>query len=169
MVVVDLFTKMAYFISLHSGATAKDVATVFLREVWKLHGLPTEIISDMDAKFSGECWETLCKALGIKRRMSTVYHPQTDRQTERTTQVLEGYLPNSVNYDEDDWYQLLPLAEFAYNNSATNAFRLTPFYANYRLHQQTQWMKEREAHNPGARLYTHGMKAVHEKAHKALD
>ena len=54
MVVVDRFTKMAHFIGLHENATAKDVADSFLREVWKLHGLPTEIISDMDANFSSE-------------------------------------------------------------------------------------------------------------------
>ena len=66
MVVVDRFTKMAHFIGLSENATAKDVAYTFLREVWKLHGLPTEIISDMDAKFSGEFWESLCQSLGIK-------------------------------------------------------------------------------------------------------
>ena len=45
--------------------------------------------------------------------MSTAYHPQTDGQTERTNQVLEGYdLRNFVNYDQNDWYQLLPLAEY---------------------------------------------------------
>ena len=66
MVVVDGFTKMAHFIGLEQNATAKDVANVFLREVWKLHGLPTEIISDMDAKFSGQFWESLCKSLNIK-------------------------------------------------------------------------------------------------------
>jgi len=51
MVVVDRFTKMAHFIGHPTNATAKDVGSFFLREVWKLHGLPTEIISDMDAKF----------------------------------------------------------------------------------------------------------------------
>ena len=65
MVVVDRFTKMAHFIGLSENATAKDVADTFLREVWKLHGLPTEIISDMDAKFSGEFWESLYQSLGI--------------------------------------------------------------------------------------------------------
>ena len=97
MVVVDRFTKMAHFFALEQKATAKDVADLFLREVWKLHGLPTEIISDMDAKFSGEFWESLCKSLNIKRRMSTTYHPKIDGQTERTNQVLEGYLRNFVN------------------------------------------------------------------------
>ena len=102
MVVVDQFTKMAHFITLEHNATAKDVADVFLHEVWKLHELPTEIISDMDAKFSGEFWESLCKSLNIKRRMSTAYHPQTDVQTEGTNQVLEGYLRNFINYDQND-------------------------------------------------------------------
>jgi len=91
MVVVDRFTKMGHFIGLHENATAKDVADTFLREVGKLRGLPTEIISEMDAKLSGEFWESLCKMLGVKRRMSAAYHPQTDGQTERTNQVLEGY------------------------------------------------------------------------------
>jgi len=78
---------MAYFIGLHMETTAKDVATVILREVWNLDSLPTEIISHMEAKFSREFGESLCKALWIRRRMSTAYHPQTDRQTERTNTV----------------------------------------------------------------------------------
>jgi len=169
MVVVDRFPKMAHFIGLPENATAKDVGDTFLREVWKLHGLPTEIISDMDAKFSGEFWESLCKMLGVKRRMSTAYHPQTDGQTERTNQVLEDYLRTFVNYDQDDWYQLLPLAENAYNNSATNAHKMTPFFANYGFHPQTEWMKEREAHNPGATMYGHWMQDIHQQAKQTLE
>ena len=57
IVVEDRFTKMAHFIGLNENATAKAVLDTFLREVWKLHGLPNEIISDMDAKLSGEFWE----------------------------------------------------------------------------------------------------------------
>jgi len=57
IVVVDRFTKMAHFIGLHENATAKEVADTFLREVRKLHGLLTEIISDMDTNLSGEFWE----------------------------------------------------------------------------------------------------------------
>jgi len=102
MVVVDQFTKMAHFRGLNENATAKDVAARFLPEVWKLVGLPTEIISHMDAKFSGEFWESLCKSLSIKRKMSTAYHPQTDGQMERTNQTLEEYLQNCVNNDQND-------------------------------------------------------------------
>jgi len=169
MVVVDRFTKMAHFIGLQEKATAKEVAEAFLKEVWKLHGLPSEIISDMDAKFAGEFWESLCQRLGIKRKMSTAYHPQTDGQTKRVNQVLGGYLRIFVNYDQDDSYHLLPLAEPAYNNSVTTAHDMTPFFANYRYHPQTEWLKEREAQNPGANLYAHWMRTIHQQARQSLE
>ena len=53
------------------------------------------------------------KCAGKGGRISTAYNPQTDGQTERTNQVLEGYLRSFVNYDQNNWYQLLPLAEHA--------------------------------------------------------
>ena len=97
MVVIDRFMKMARLSRLEKDMTAKDDADTFLREVWRLPGLRSEIISDMDVKFSGEFLESLCKSSGIKWRMSTGYHPQTDGQTERTNQVWEGYPRNFVN------------------------------------------------------------------------
>jgi len=69
--------------------------------------------------------------------MSTAYHPQTDGQTERVKQVLEGYLRIFVNYNQNDWYHLLPRDEFDYNNSITNTYEMTPFFANYGYHPQT--------------------------------
>ena len=69
--------------------------------------------------------------------MSTAYHPQIDGQTEQTNQVLEDYLRIFINYEHSDWYELLPLAEHAYNNSVTNAHKMTPFFANYGFHPQT--------------------------------
>ena len=101
--------------------------------------------------------------------MSTAYKPQTDGKTERTNQVLDGYLRKFGNYDQNDWYQLLPLAEYAYNNSKASAHKLTPFFANYGFQPQTEWMKERETPNPGATMYTHWMKTIPEKARTTLD
>ena len=66
MVVVDGFTKMAHWIGLVTNATAKEVADTFLKEVWKLYGLRSEIVSDVDAKLCEEFGESLWKALGIK-------------------------------------------------------------------------------------------------------
>jgi len=107
---------MALFIVLHKNTTPTDVANTFLWEVWKLHALLTEIIANMEAKLSGEFWESMCEMLGGKRCMSMTYDPQTGGRRERTNQLLNGYLQTFVNYDQNDWYQLLPLAEHPYNN-----------------------------------------------------
>ena len=61
MVVVDRFTKMGHFISLIEESSAKDCADAFLKNVWKLHGLPDEIISDRDTKWTSEFWKNLCE------------------------------------------------------------------------------------------------------------
>ena len=83
--------------------------------------------------------------------------------------MLEGYLCNFVNYNQNDWYQLLPLAEYACKNSKASAHKLTPFFANYGFHPQTEWMKERDVQNPGATMYNHWMQTVQNKARKTLE
>ena len=83
--------------------------------------------------------------------------------------MLEGYLRNFVNYDQNDWYQLLPLAEYAYNYSKASTHELTRFFANYGFHAKTEWMKERETQNPGATMYSHWMKTIQEQVRTTLE
>jgi len=81
---------------------------------------------------------------------------------------LETYRRTFVNYDQDDWYSLLPLAEFAYNNSITQATKMTPFYANYGFNPRTIWPSDKEGKNPASKAYGHWMKATHQRASIAL-
>ena len=168
MVVVDRFTKMAHFVALKTEATATDVANKFVSEIWKTHGLPDEIISDRDTKWTGEFWQGICKLLNIKRKLSTAFHPQTDGQTERVNQTLETYLRTFINYEQDDWFQMLPLAEFAYNNSYTTAIKTTPFYANYGFHPKTMYPTDSDTKNPASKHYGHWLKAIHQKTAETL-
>jgi len=69
--------------------------------------------------------------VGVKHKLSTAYHPQTDGQTERLNQTLEQYLRNFVNFRQDNWVKLLPMAQFAYNSAVTETTKISPFYANY--------------------------------------
>ena len=133
MVVVERLTKWAYFIPFLRKATATDLAHVFMEKVFARHGMPAEIISDRDKLFTSQFWQSLMDILGTKHKLSTAYHPQTDGQTERTNQVLEQYLRCYLNYEQDDWVRLLPMAQFAYNNSATPT-GISPFYVNYGKH-----------------------------------
>ena len=134
LVIVDRLTKQAIYIPCHTTDTAKDFARLFLENVFSKHGLPADIVSDRGSLFLSQFWKELCKILGIQSRLSTAYHPQTDGQTERTNQSLEGYLRIYTSYDQDDWDSLLPIAEFVYNNTPHSATGLTPFFANKGYH-----------------------------------
>ena len=102
MVVVDRFTKMAHFVPLLQTATATDVAQAFMKEIWKVHGLPTDILLDRDTKWTGEFWKGIFGLLDIKRKLLTAFHPQTDRQTEWVNQTLETYIHTFINYDQEN-------------------------------------------------------------------
>ena len=127
MNVVDSVSKMSHFITTHTMITALRVACLFLAHVWKLHGLPRQVVSDQGPQFIAEFpWE-LYQLLGVKLAATTTYYPQGDRQTERVNQELEQYLPLFINERQDDWDELLPLAEFQYNNHVHSTTQQTPF------------------------------------------
>ena len=134
LVVVDRLTKMAIFIPTTKSMPASDVAALFVQHVIRIHGLPSNIVSDRDPIFTSHFWRRLLVLLGIHANRSTAFHPQTDGQTERLNSVLEQYLRIYCDYQQTDWASLLPLAEFSYNNSKHSATTLSPFFANYGFH-----------------------------------
>lgn len=131
LVVVDRLTKQAIFLPTTKSMSAPYVAALFLQHVIRVHGLPETLISDRDPIFTSHFWGRLIELLGIRANRSTAFHPRTDGQTERLNSVLEQYLRIYCDYQETDWANLLPLAEFSYNNSRHSATTLSPFFANY--------------------------------------
>ena len=102
-VIIDRFTKMAHFLPLKKdGKAAAGLAVIFAREVWRHHGLPTDVISDRDSRFTSEVWKEFLQLSGIRSRMSTAFHPQTDSQTEGLNQTIEAYLRAFVNKEQND-------------------------------------------------------------------
>ena len=83
MVVVDKLTKETYFIPVKSMHKTDDIAKIFMKEIFKLHGLPKAIVSNKDPKFTSNFWEGLFAYFGTKLNFSTAYHPQIDGQRER--------------------------------------------------------------------------------------
>jgi len=169
-VIIDRFTKIAHFLPLTTeGKTVADLAVIFAREVWKYHGLAADIMSDRDSRFTSETWKEFLRLSGIRPRMSTGFHPQTDGQTERLNQMIEAYLRAFVSKEQDDWVHLLPMAEFTNNNSTTTGNGMSPFYANYGFHPAAMDPASTEPLNPASQVYTHWMHAVRDESQKGLE
>jgi transposase InsO family protein len=130
-VVVDIMTKLANFISLSHPYTTHLVAEAFLANIFKLHGPPSSIITDRDRIFTSQLWQEVFKAMKVKLKLSTAYHPQTDGKSERVNQCLESYLRCMVFQEPKKWASWLPLAEWWYNTSYHTTLKVSPFQALY--------------------------------------
>jgi hypothetical protein len=169
LVIVDRFTKYAYFLPYLKTGTAEDTAYVFLRNVAAQHGMPDELISDRDKLFTSHFWDSLTAQLGPKLRLSTAFHPESDGQTERTNQTLEQYLRCYINYPQNNWVEYLPIAQFAYNSAPSESSKVSPFYANYG-YQPTAYGETREAKNaPKATKMAEQIKEIHEQLRTDLE
>jgi len=126
LVVVDWLTKIVYFIPTTEKISAEGLARLFRDNVWKLYGLPESIISDRGPQFAAGLMKELNKMLGIKSKLSTAFHPQTDGQTERVNQELEQYLRMFIDHRQEQWPEWLGTAEFAYNNKVHSSMKISP-------------------------------------------
>jgi hypothetical protein len=127
-VVVDRLSKLAHFIPTRSTATAADTASLFFTHIFRHHGLPEEIVSDRDPKFTSSMWTELFKILGTSLRLSTSHHQQTDGQTERIIRIINQLLRCCATRHQNAWYEQLPAIEFAYNSSVSSSSKYSPFF-----------------------------------------
>ena len=145
-------TKSAHFLPVHTNWPLTKLAEAYVKEIVRLHGVPINIISDRDPRFTSRFWKSLQEALGTKLSFSTAYHPQTDGQSERTIQTLEDMLRACVLELKGNWSAYLPLAEFAYNNSYHSSIDIAPYEALYgrKCRSPLCWteLKERDMYGP---------------------
>ena len=133
MVITDRLFKGVIFEPM-TGTTSEETAKALLWCLIRHHGLPRAIVSDRGTQFVGYMWKRTCELLGVQRRLSTAFHPETDGATERMNQVVEDYLRAYVSYAQDDWEELLPVAMLAINNRTASSTGLSPFYASHGYH-----------------------------------
>jgi hypothetical protein len=131
MVVICRLTSMVHLIPTHTSVKASEVANLYYRNVWRLHGLPSSIISDRDSKFTSAFWRELNSAVGTKLLMSTAYHPQTDGATERANRTISQILRSIIRPDQLNWVNKIPAVEFAINSSVSASTGYSPFELNY--------------------------------------
>ncbi|KAE8720303.1 Detected protein of unknown function [Hibiscus syriacus] len=139
-VVVDRFSKMAHFIPNDKTNDASHIATLFFREILRLHGIPRTILSVQDVKFLSHFWRALWSKIGTKLLFSTTFHPQTDDQTEVENRVLSMLLRSIIRNNLRTWEESLPHVEFSYNRSihTTTRHGLNKVEFVKKLHQQVR-------------------------------
>jgi hypothetical protein len=167
-VVVDRRTKMSHFIPCNETVTAQDLAVLYRDNVFKLHGLPEDIVSDRGPQFTSKFWKSLWKILGVKISLSTSFHPQTDGQTERVNQTLEQYLRCFVDYPQENWSNLLSTAEFAYNNAFHASTNVTPFQANYGFDPKADNLRLEESNVPSVQTHLENLENIGKHLDTAL-
>jgi hypothetical protein len=133
LVVVCRLTKMRHLIPV-SRIDTKEMVDSFVSRVYALHGCPDNIVSDRGTQFVSQFWNQLSTRLGVVLKHSSSFHPETNGQTERVNSSVEAYLRAFMNFNQDDWVQWLPLAEFAMNNVTSETTGVSPFFANYGFH-----------------------------------
>jgi hypothetical protein len=131
MVVIDKLSKYAHFIPVKSTFKAINIAEIFMKEIFRLHGIPKMLISYRDVKFTSAFWKELFVGINTNLNFSTIYHPQTDGQTKRTNQIVEDMLYMYVRTKPHKWEDYLHVVEFADNNGYQTSAKLSPFKVLY--------------------------------------
>ena len=134
LVIVDRLSKQGLFIPTHDTITSQQLAQLFVLHIFSKHRIPSHITSNCRSEFVSHFFRSLGIALDMKLHFTSSYHPKGDGQTEQTNQTLEQYIRVYCNYQQDNWDELLPLAEFTYNNTPSATTGITPFFANKGYH-----------------------------------
>jgi transposase InsO family protein len=127
LVVVDRLSKESISIPCYKTTTAEEMASLFIYHIWRYFGPPDSIVSDRGPQFISDFWAEFCRLLGIKLKLSTAHHPQTDGQTEIMNQYLEQRLRPFVNYYQDNWSELLPMMDYAQLTLPHSSTGMSPF------------------------------------------
>ena len=168
VVFCDRLSKMLHFVPCCKSDGAPELAHLFVKHVFRPHGLPASIVSDRDPRFTSHVWKTVFTSLGTN--MSTAFHPQTDGQSERAFRTLQQMLRAFVSPRQDDWEEHLPLLEFAYNNSKQASTGFTRFVLCYGRHPATPFSRSlpKSGHVPAADTYISGLQSAMRAAKQAV-
>jgi hypothetical protein len=120
-------TKAVILIPCREDMGSKEVARLFRDHTFPYTGIPKRIISDRDTRSTLQFFKELCTQLEIKQNMSSAYHPQTDRQSERTNQTVETIIRIFCNHQQDNWADWLKVAQYMINSRPSSTTKKPPY------------------------------------------
>src|SRR5467141_3846821 len=161
LVVMDHLSKQVIFIPTDDKVNTPELSKLFVTHMFSKHGVPSHVTSDHGSKFVSHFFRSLGTALDMHLHFTSGFHPEGDGQTEHVNQTLKQYLRVYCNYQQDNWSDLLPLAEFAYNNTPSETTGVSPFYANKGYHPALEVYPERDLASARAHDYAVDLQALH--------
>jgi hypothetical protein len=128
LVIVDKLTKYSIFIPCSTDITELETAKLFFQHVVCKFGIPKQVITDRDTRWRHDFWAEVCRLMGMKRALTTAYHPQADGQTENLNQTLEIALRAYVGPSRDDWSEYLDGFALSYNSTPHTSTNFSPAF-----------------------------------------
>ena len=133
---------MIKYLSIIIKIDAAKLTNVFFKKIILHFGMSTNIVNDKNFLFINAFWSTLCYHAKIKRRLNTVFHSQTNKQTKRQNQILKHYFRSYADAKQADWTNLLSLTEFVHNNFTHASVGASPFYLMYKYNSEIHYEVE---------------------------
>uniref|UniRef100_A0A8K9Y3I9 Gypsy retrotransposon integrase-like protein 1 n=1 Tax=Oncorhynchus mykiss TaxID=8022 RepID=A0A8K9Y3I9_ONCMY len=130
LTVVDRFSKASHFIPLAKLPSAKETAQIIIENVFRIHGLPSDVVSDRGPQFTSQFWREFCRLIGASVSLSSGFHPQSNGQAERANQTIGRILRSLSFRNPASWSEQLPWAEYAHNSLPSSATGLSPFQSS---------------------------------------
>lgn len=168
LVVVDRFSKACRFIPLSKLPSAFETAKLMFEHVFRVFGLPQDIVTDRGPQFSSRVWRAFLKLLGATASLSSGYHPQSNGQTERANQQLEATLRSLAMDNPSTWCSQLPWAEYAHNTLQSSATRISPFQCQFGFQPPLFPEQEEEVGVPSVTHFMRRCRRTWRKARRTL-
>jgi hypothetical protein len=160
-------TKAAIFIPCNEDITAEETAALYIKHIFAHFGLPTKVISNRDPRFMSKFIQAACKVTGVKHTPSTVYHPRTDGQSERSNQWLETAIRFITDQKQKNWAPYLPIVQFTHNNWPSDTTRKSPFFLLMGFNPRADWVHATSP-IPKVTLRLEQLKEAQVQAHNAM-
>jgi hypothetical protein len=170
-VVVDRLGKRAFSLPCKKEVSAVIAAKLYYEHIWRIYGTPETATSDRGPQFISAFTNELCKLTGVKQKLSTAYHPQTDGNTEILNQYLDQRLRPFINHFQDDWADLLPAMDFAQATMTHESTGLSPFELEfgYKPRRHFDWKERTTASStPREQLTREQAQQFARRAHDAV-
>ena len=166
--IIDRFSKTVHFIALAKLPTARETADLLVQHVFRLHGIPVDIVSDRGPQFTSQVWRAFCGAIGATASLSSGYHPQSNGQTERANQEMEAALRCVCAAEPATWSTRLPWVEYAHNTLPNASSGMSPFLCSLGYEPPLFPDQEEEIAVPSVQAHMRRCRAVWRRARAAL-